>query len=86
MTAPARVPGSEATGLLGTLMVTVRNEFRSDVLEFDADDPVFGTGCCRVAGCGRHSHWQGLCQAHRLRWVHAGRPDLDVFAATTDAR
>lgn len=86
MTAPARVPGSEATGLLGTLMVTVRNEFRSDVLEFDADDPVFGTGCCRVAGCGRHSRGQGLCQAHRLRWVHAGRPDLDVFAATTDAR
>ena len=86
MTAPARAPGSEATGLLGTLMVTVRNEFRSDVLEFDADDPVFGTGRCRVAGCERHSRGQGLCQGHRLRWVHAARPDLDVFAATTDAR
>lgn len=86
MTAPTRVPGSEATGLLGTLMVTVRNEFRSDVLEFDAEDPVFGTGRCRVAGCERHSRGQGLCQGHRLRWVHAGRPDLDVFAATTDAR
>jgi len=39
-------------GLLGTLMVTVRNEFRSDVLEFDADDPVFGsqlfTDCSRL--------------------------------------
>ncbi|MET0993204.1 MAG: hypothetical protein ABWY20_03590 [Mycobacterium sp.] len=86
MTAPARAPSSEATGLLGRLMVTVRNEFRSDLLEFGADDPVFGTGCCRVAGCERHCRGQGLCQGHRLRWVHAGRPDLDVFAATTDAR
>ena len=86
MTAPVRAPGSAATGLLGMLMATVRGEFRSDVLEFGADDPVFGTGCCRVAGCERHSRGQGLCQGHRLRWVHAGRPDLDVFAATTDSR
>ena len=69
-------------GLLGTLMAAVRNEFRSEVLEFDADDPVFGGGRCRVAGCERHARGQGLCQGHRLRWVHAGRPDLDVFAAT----
>jgi hypothetical protein len=67
-------------------MVTVRSEFRGDVLEVRADDPVFGTGCCRVAGCERHSRGQGLCQGHRLRWVHAGRPDLDVFAATTYSR
>jgi hypothetical protein len=86
VTAPVRAPGSAATGLLGMLMATVRGEFRSDVLEFGADDPVFGTGCCRVAGCERHSRGQGLCQGHRLRWVHAGRPDLDVFAATTDSR
>ena len=62
MTAPARAPSSEAAGLLGTLMVTVRNEFRNVVLEFDADDPVFGTGGCRVAGCERHCRGQGLCQ------------------------
>jgi hypothetical protein len=67
-------------------MATVRPEFRADVLVFAADDPVFGGGACRVAGCERSARGLGLCQGHYLRWVKRGRPDLDVFATSTDPR
>ena len=53
---------------------------------FAAADPVFGGGACRVESCGRAARSKGMCQGHHLRWVGAGRPDLDVFAATTDLR
>jgi len=86
VTTPNTAQFAEPVGLLGTLMAVVRPEFRSDELDFGADDPVFGTGSCGVSGCGRHSRGHGLCQGHRLRWVHDGRPDLDVFAVTTDLR
>jgi integrase len=73
-------------GLLERLMATVRPEFRADVLTFAADDPVFGGGFCRVAGCERSARGWGLCQGHYLRWVKQGRPDLELFAASTDPR
>ena len=53
---------------------------------FAAEDPVFGGGACRVASCRRAARSHGMCQGHHLRWVGEGRPDLDVFAATTDPR
>lgn len=67
-------------------MGATRPEFRADVLVFDAEDPVFGGGVCRVEGCRRAARSKGMCQGHHLRWVVAGRPDLSVFAATTDPR
>ena len=67
------------------LMAAVRSEFRADVLVFPATDPVFGGGACRVAGCRRAARGHGLCRGHHLRWAKQGRPDLDVFAAATDA-
>lgn len=73
-------------GLLGKLMAGVRNEFRSDVLEFDAEDPVFGGGSCLVDGCARSARGRGLCPGHNQRWANAGRPAIDEFAASTDHR
>ena len=70
MTAPAR-PGGAASGLLGKLMAAVRSEFRSDVLEFDAEDPVFGradagwpdaTALPAAGGCVR-----GICSGGPTR-------------------
>ncbi|ART74434.1 integrase (plasmid) [Mycobacterium dioxanotrophicus] len=85
MTAP-EINGPGLRGLLGRLMAVVRPEFRSDVLEFPADDLVFGGGACRVPGCQRSARGHGFCQGHGQRWVDAGRPDPEVFAATTDPR
>ena len=86
MTAQA-IGGSQPDRLGGLerLMAAVRPEFRADVLVFPATDPVFGGGACRVTGCRRAARGHGLCQGHHLRWAKQGRPDLDVFAATTDA-
>ena len=63
-------PGAEGPqSLLGRLMAVVRAEFRSQTLIFEPDDPVFGGGACRVAGCDRHARGHGLCLNHRVRWV-----------------
>jgi len=83
--APASSPGPHRRVLEG-LIAAVRPEFRADVLVFPAEDPVFGGGACRVGPCPRPARGHGLCQGHHLRWVGAGRPELDEFAATTDPR
>src|ERR1039457_1936134 len=86
----AAVPATDApvpappAGLLEKLMAAVRPEFRSDVLVFDPQDPVFGGPPCRVDGCGRTGRIHGLCSSHAQRWKRHGRPDLEEFIATTD--
>ena len=68
-------------------MSTVRLEFRADELVFDPADPVFGGALCRVPSCPRTGRGgRGLCAAHHDRWITAGRPDPDAFAASTDPR
>lgn len=67
-------------------MGAVRTEFRADPLSFTVDDPVFGGTACLVARCPRTARGNGLCPAHRLRWVKAGRPEMTGFAASTDPR
>ena len=86
MRAPARPVAPRRPALLEQLVGAVRPEFRTDVLVFAAEDPVFGGGACRIEGCGRAARSQGMCPGHHLRWLGAGRPDPDVFAATTDPR
>lgn len=86
MRAPVRPAGSRPPLLLVRLLGAVRPEFRADVLVFGAEDPVFGGGACRVPACRRPARGHGLCQGHHLRWVGEGRPDPDVFAASTDPR
>lgn len=86
MSTPLASPSDDRAATLARLMAAVRPEFRSDVLVFAADDPVFGGGACQVPGCRRHARGSGLCAGHRLRWLHEGRPDLEAFAATTDPR
>lgn len=86
---PASEPSLDAApggALLAKLMAVVRPEFRADVLAFDAEDPVFGGGACKVPSCRRHARSRGLCQGHHLRWQKQGRPDLEEFAVTTDPR
>ncbi len=89
MTSAARTAGHQAigAGLLERLVGVVTGEFRSDTLVFAADDPIFGSGLCHVGGCGRAGRaGYGLCSGHRLRWLNAGRPDLESFVAATDPR
>jgi integrase len=74
--------GDKRPGLLAALMAAVRPEFRASVLVFDPADPVFGGPACRVRQCGRTARTADLCNAHHQRWVKAGRPDPDAFAAT----
>ena len=59
---------------------------RAEVLVFAAADPVFGGGACRVESCTRATSSKGMCPGHHLRWVREKRPNLAVFAATTDLR
>lgn len=82
---PIGKPDAGAPRLLETLMGTVRAEFRADVLVFDAEDPTFGGGACRVTGCARSARGgHQMCQGHHHRWAQAGRPDLEDFIASTD--
>ena len=85
MTGAPSVAGS-GSGLLERLMGVVRPEFRSRLLVFGTDDPVFGGIACRVRDCGRVARGKGLCPSHYHRWVGDGRPDLEWFATTTDPR
>ena len=85
MSAPSlKAVGS--SGLLGKLMAAVRSEFRSDVLEFGPQDPVFGAAACRVAVCERTARGRGLCEGHRQRWHEEGCPSMERFVASTDPR
>jgi len=74
-----------AAGLLEKLMAVVRPEFRAGVLVFDPADPVFGGDACLVPQCSRTARVVGMCNGHHQRWVHAGRPDLGVFAVSGEA-
>ena len=80
MTAPSLKPAGPS-GLLGKLMAAVRSEFRSDVLVFAAEDPVFGGAACRVAelraGRSRPGHVPGPSAALGRR----GPPGPGRFAA-----
>lgn len=68
-------------------MGVVTGEFRSEFLVFAADDPIFGSGLCRVGRCTRAGRaGYGLCSGHHGRWQKAGRPELESFAAATDPR
>jgi integrase len=87
VSAPTPAVGSAASPrLLERLVAALRPEFRADMLSFPATDPVFGGGACRVVACSRSARGLGLCPGHHQRWADEGRPDLAVFAVTTDPR
>jgi integrase len=67
-------------------MAVVRPEFRGEVLAFSPRDPVFGAPPCRVGGCERPARSHGMCAGHAQRWITAGRPGLDQFAAAADPK
>jgi hypothetical protein len=86
VTGPQQVEVRSHRLALQRLLAVVRTEFRGEVLEFAADDPIFGTGSCRIDGCERAARGNRLCQGHRQRWQKAGRPEMDTFVASTDPR
>ena len=74
MTAPARAPGSAASGLLGTLMA--RSAANSAATCWNSPPR---TRCSAPAAAGwpdanGTARGQGLCQGHLQRWVDAGPP------------
>ena len=67
-------------------MLAIRPEFRSEVVVFAPDDPVFGGTICQVGECGRVSHSStGLCRPHYQRWTRHGRSDLNDFRRATSS-
>ncbi len=69
--------------VLAALVAAVRPEFAELIIRVDPDDPVFGRGCCGVAGCARTSWARQLCAGHHQRWTKNGRPPVEEFRATT---
>ena len=84
--ATGTAPTAKHPGLLEKLMLAIRPEFRSEVVVFAPDDPVFGGTVCQVGECGRVSHSStGLCRPHYQRWTRHGRPDLNDFRRATSS-
>jgi hypothetical protein len=79
----ARPASVRPVGLLEKLLAAIRPEFRQDDLVFDPRHPVFGGPACAVAGCDRPARTNRMCWSHRVRWAHAGCPDLAEFFAIT---
>jgi integrase len=79
---PLARPGGDPW--MARVRTAVRAQFAADVLVVDATDPTASSGPCRVAGCGRLARGHGMCAGHHHRWAKAGRPDVAVFAATSD--
>jgi hypothetical protein len=71
-------------GLAQRLAALLRPEFTVEVIVPEPGDAVLGTPACQVPDCGRPSGCDGMCNAHRVRWVKAGRPDRQGWVATTD--
>ncbi len=77
------IPDTSRGEQLAALSAAVRPEFAGEVIRIDPDDPVFGRGCCAVAGCERTSWAREMCAAHHQRWCQHGKPAVDQFRATT---
>ncbi|HUG84270.1 MAG TPA: site-specific integrase [Euzebya sp.] len=80
--APA-LPLPAAESLVAKLSRAVRPEFQAELIGIDVDNPVFARGRCSVEGCDRGAWSRLLCGSHYNRWRLGGRPDMDVFCATT---
>jgi len=84
------VPGSEAprSSWEQLLLVSVRAEFRGEVIVASEGSPLLGAGCA-VAGCtgyGYHRPWgrgtgRALCALHGQEWQRQGSPEIDAWVA-----
>lgn len=80
------LPGEEGRASLeARLEAAVRAEFRVAAYRPDAADPVLG-GECAVTGCDGLPRARGLCNAHHVRWRHAGHPEMGEFLAAAPPR
>lgn len=71
-------------GLAQRLAALLRPEFAVEVIVPKPGDAILGTPACQVPDCARPSTYDGMCNAHRVRWIKAGRPDRRAWVATTD--
>jgi integrase len=75
-----------AVGTGGTLparlVELLRPEFASPVILVDPSDPVTGGPQCRAVVCDRVAVHAGMCNRHYQRWVQAGRPEVQAWAAS----
>ena len=71
-------------GLRARLLAAVRPEFRVEVVFASPADPVLGGPACLVTGCERVARQDGFCYGHARLWKVDGKPDVALFAATTD--
>ncbi|MHB1567887.1 MAG: tyrosine-type recombinase/integrase [Solirubrobacteraceae bacterium] len=66
------------------LLVSVRPEFRGEVIVATTGSPLLGAGCA-VTGCTGYGHYRpwghgtgrALCALHGGRWLKDGRPEID---------
>ena len=68
--------------LIEWLAAELRPEFAEDVIFFDASDAVLGGPVCKAVSCTRTGVSFGMCSAHHQGWIRAGRPDLQIWAAS----
>lgn len=85
MSVVARAVSPGGASLAARLSVELRPEFAVDVILVDTSDPVMGGPACRIATCERVGVLTGMCSAHHQRWVAAGRPEIDEWAASAMA-
>lgn len=82
MSALARALQSGDVSLVERLAGELRPEFAEDVIFVDASDAVMGGPSCKAASCKRTGVVVGMCAAHHQSWVAAGRPELQIWAAS----
>lgn len=71
-------------GLHELIAATLRPEFDREVIVPAVGQPIIGTEPCQVAGCERGTYMNQFCRPHNTRWVRAGRPSREQWAASTD--
>lgn len=67
--------------LLTRIRSELRPEFSAELIFVDASDPVMGGLVCQALTCARVGVLAGMCTNHHQRWVAAGRPELQAWAA-----
>lgn len=79
---PAQAGSPAPVTLAARLRAELRPQFAVPVIMADRDDPVMGGPPCMAAVCERAAVVTGMCTAHHQRWVAAGRPDAQAWAAS----
>jgi len=72
----------DRSSLIERIRAELRPEFAGEVIFVDASDPIMGGPVCTATTCERIGVLAGMCNAHHLRWVNAGRPEVQAWVST----